>query len=63
LFKNFGSEHISPNSQIHSSNEADKTAHDFAASIALAYRLSTRKTTILDWKYEIPDLYRLLRKF
>jgi hypothetical protein len=27
------------NIQIHSSNEADKAAHDFAASIASTYRL------------------------
>jgi hypothetical protein len=32
--------------------------HDFAASVALAYRLSTRKTTILEQKYEIPGLDR-----
>jgi hypothetical protein len=50
---------MSPNNLIHSSNEADKPAHDFAASIASAYWLSTRKTTILDSKYEIPALDRL----
>jgi hypothetical protein len=61
LFKSLGSELISPNIQIHSSTEADKAAHDFAAPIALAYRLSTRKTTILDWKYEKPGLDQLLK--
>jgi hypothetical protein len=33
-----------------SSNKSDKAARDFAASIASAYRISTRKTTILDQK-------------
>jgi hypothetical protein len=43
LFQSFVSELISPNILIHSSNETDKAARDFAASIASAYRLSTRK--------------------
>jgi hypothetical protein len=42
-------------------NEADKAACNFATSIALAYRLLTRKTTILDQKYEIPGLDHLLK--
>jgi hypothetical protein len=46
----------SPAIQIHSPNEADKTALDFAASVTSAYRLSTRKITTLDRKYGIPDL-------
>jgi hypothetical protein len=50
LFQSLASELIFPNVQIHTSNESDKAAHDFLASIALAYRLSTRKTTILDRK-------------
>jgi hypothetical protein len=62
LLQSFASELISPNIQIHSSNEADKAARDFAASIASAYRLSTRKkTTVLDRKYEIPRLDHLLK--
>jgi hypothetical protein len=40
LFKSVASEIISPNTQIHSSNVADKEARDLAASIASAYRLS-----------------------
>jgi hypothetical protein len=36
LFQILASEVISPNIQIHSSNEADKAARDFAASIPLA---------------------------
>jgi hypothetical protein len=35
--------------KFNSSNKANKAAHDFAASMASAYRLSTRKN--LDWKY------------
>jgi hypothetical protein len=61
LFQSLASELISPNIQIHSSDEADKAAHGFAVSIAAAYRLSTRKTTILGRKYEIPGLDRLLK--
>jgi hypothetical protein len=55
-------EEKSPNIQIHSSTEDDKAACDFSASVASAYRLSTRKTKILDQKYEIPGLYQLLEK-
>jgi hypothetical protein len=40
------SELVPPNIQIHSYDEADKAARDFAGSIASAYRLSTRKTTM-----------------
>jgi hypothetical protein len=58
LFQNLASEIISPKIKIHSSNEDDKAARDFAASIASVYMLSTRKTTILDRKYEIPGLGR-----
>jgi hypothetical protein len=47
--------------EIYSSNEADKAARDFAASIASAYRPSTRKIIILDRKYEISLLDRLLK--
>jgi hypothetical protein len=50
LFQILASELISPNNQIHSSDEADKAAFEFAASIASAYRMSTKKTTILDRK-------------
>jgi hypothetical protein len=39
----------------------DKAAHDFAAYLASEYRISTKKTTILDQKYEIPVLDRLLK--
>jgi hypothetical protein len=38
--------------QLHSSNEADEAARDFAASIGSAYRISTSKTTVLERKYE-----------
>jgi hypothetical protein len=35
-------------------------SRDFAAPIASAYRISTKRTTILDKKYEIPGLDHLL---
>jgi hypothetical protein len=56
LFKSLASEVTSPNIHIHSYNKAYKAAHDFAAAVALAYRLSTKKVTNLDWKYEIHGL-------
>jgi hypothetical protein len=40
---------------------ADKAACNFAASMASAYRLSTRKITSLDQKSELPSLDHLLR--
>jgi hypothetical protein len=42
MFQSLASELISPNIQIHSSNEADKGACDFSASVTAVYRLSTR---------------------
>jgi hypothetical protein len=39
---------VSPRIEFNSFIEADKAAHDFAASIALAYRLLTKITTISD---------------
>jgi hypothetical protein len=50
LFQSLASELISPNIQIHSSIEPDNAARDLVASIASAYRISTRKTAILDRK-------------
>jgi hypothetical protein len=61
LFQSLAPELISQNIKIHSSNEADKAACDFAALIASAYRISTRKTTNLNQKYEIPALDSLLK--
>jgi hypothetical protein len=60
LFQNLNSELIYQNIQIHSSNETDKAACDFVASIASAHSISTRITTILDRKYKIPVLVHLL---
>jgi hypothetical protein len=61
LFQSFALELISPDIKIHSSNEADEAARDFAASVASAYRLSTRTTTILDSKFAMPRLDHLLK--
>jgi hypothetical protein len=42
-FQSLTSELISPRIQINSGEEASKAAQNFTASIALAYRLSTKK--------------------
>jgi hypothetical protein len=55
------SEFTSPIIWFCSFNEADKETCDFTVSIASAYRLSTRRDTILDWKCEIPGLDPLLK--
>jgi hypothetical protein len=60
VFQNLASGLTYTNNQIHSSNETDKAARDFAASTASAHRVSIRKTTIFDRKYEIPVLVHLL---
>jgi hypothetical protein len=44
-----------------SSEEDDTAAHDFSASKAAAYRLSTRRDIILDRIYEVPSNERLLK--
>jgi hypothetical protein len=61
LLQSHAYELVSQNIQIHSSNEADKAARYFAAFTASAYGISTRKTTILDRRYEIHGLHRLIK--
>jgi hypothetical protein len=62
MFQSLVSELISPDIQIQSSNEADKTARVFAVSRASAYRIPSRKESIiLGRKYEIPGLDYLLK--
>jgi hypothetical protein len=51
-FQSQVSELISPTIQINSGEETDKAAHDFTASIASAYRLSTSKLTLSIWSGE-----------
>jgi hypothetical protein len=60
-FENLAFKLISPKIDIKSGVEADKAARDFSASIASAYRLSTRKITFLDLNSDLPSLDRLLR--
>jgi hypothetical protein len=50
LFQSIASEFMYPDIQIRFSDEADIAAHAFAASVASAYRISTREATILDQK-------------
>jgi hypothetical protein len=61
LFRSIASELVSPNIQILSSEQTDKAECDLATSIVSAYRLSTRKTTVLHRNYGIPDIGRLLK--
>jgi hypothetical protein len=60
-FQSLASELVSPNIQICPDDDVYKAACDFAASVAFAYRLSTRKTMKLDQKYEMPGLDHLLQ--
>jgi hypothetical protein len=45
-FQSLASELISPSIQILSSEKAEKAAYDFATSVALIYRMSTRKPIV-----------------
>jgi hypothetical protein len=60
-FQSLASELISPKIEIRSRQEPCKASHDFVASIASAYRLSTIKITISDINNDIPVLDRLLK--
>jgi hypothetical protein len=61
LWREVGSDLISPRVEINSGVETDKAASAFTASIASAYRLSTNKITLSDLNNDIPGLDRLLR--
>jgi hypothetical protein len=60
-FRSLASEFISPSVHIYSSKETDKVTRDFAASIAWAYWLSSRKAKILDLIYKLPGPDLLLK--
>jgi hypothetical protein len=60
-FKSLTSALVSTRIEINSCTEADKAAHGFAASIASAYRLSTKTTTISDRNRCPSGLDRLLK--
>jgi hypothetical protein len=60
-FQSLASELISPRIQINLGEEADKAACDFIASVASAYRLSTRKITLSDLNNDLPGLESLLK--
>jgi hypothetical protein len=60
-FQSLASELISPKIEIKSGVQADKSAREFSASIASAYRLSTSTITLLDLNNDLPGLDRLLR--
>jgi hypothetical protein len=60
-FHSLASELISPKIDINSGVEADKTARNFTASIASAYRLSINKVTLSDKNEVHPGLDPLLK--
>jgi hypothetical protein len=60
-FKSLASDLISPKTQIHTSEDAEVTARNFAASIASTYRLSTNKITFSELNEELPELDHLLQ--
>jgi Mg/Co/Ni transporter MgtE len=60
LFRSLASDLISPTIKIHTADDSEGAAGNFAASVASAYRLSTRKVTLSDLNNELPELYRLL---
>jgi hypothetical protein len=57
-FKSLASALVSPRIEINSCTEADKAVRDFEVSIASAYRLSTKTTTISDCNRCPSDLDR-----
>jgi hypothetical protein len=59
-FRSLASDLISLRIQIDTAVDADRAACNFAASIASAYRLSTRKITLLELNNELPELDRFL---
>jgi hypothetical protein len=60
-FKILASALVSPRIEINSCTEADKAVRDFAASIASAYWLSTKTTTLSDRNRSPSGLDRLLK--
>jgi hypothetical protein len=60
-FQRLASELISPKFRINSGKAANKAAHNFTASIALAYRLSANKLTLKDLNKDLRGLESLLK--
>jgi hypothetical protein len=60
-FQSLASELMSPRLQINSGVEADKSAREFIAPLASAYRLSTSNITVSDFNRDLPGLDRLLK--
>jgi hypothetical protein len=59
-FQSLASALVSPRVEINSYKEADKAGRTFAATIASAYKLSTKTTTIADHSRSPSGLERLL---
>jgi hypothetical protein len=60
-FQCIASDQISPENQIHTLEDTEKAARNFAAFIASAYKLSTHKITLSELYEELPELDRLLQ--
>jgi hypothetical protein len=60
-FRGLVSDLISPRIQIDTADNADRAACNFAASVASAYRLSTRKVILSELNNELPELDRVLQ--
>jgi hypothetical protein len=56
LFQYLASGLISPKIKINLGKEASKAAHDFTATVALMYMLSTSMVTLLDLNGDLPGL-------
>jgi hypothetical protein len=53
-FQGLATEFIAPRTQIRTSEDAEEAAHKFAASIALAYRLSKHNIALWEIMYSCP---------
>jgi hypothetical protein len=58
-FKRLASELIAPKIQINSEEEANKAAREFTATIALAYKMGTRKITLSDINKDIYLVWKI----
>jgi hypothetical protein len=61
-FRSLASDLTSPRMEIGTAEEAERAACNFAASVASAYRLSTRKITLSELNNELQGLDRLLMR-
>jgi hypothetical protein len=60
-FQSLASDFISPRTQIHTFEDAEEAARNFAASKTSAYMLSTDKITLSELNEKLPELDRFLK--